>query len=397
MNFSFRIALRYLFSKSSQTVVNLINIFAVIVLIVSSSALLIVLSGFDGLKEFGMSFYNQFEPDYKIIATKGKTLNIDKKLLDNINRIEGIKSSSVVVEEKVFFSFEEKSQAGYLRGVSPSYAKNKSIDSLIVIGEWIDFDSNSIVLGYGLSSNLGTGVYDYSSYLELSAPKKEKFKFQESPFRTKSSYVSGIFQISEDVDNKYAFSSISLAKELLGFSKNEFSYVSIDANSSSLKKTSVSQLKSLFNVDVLILSRAQQNPALYKMINTENIVIYLIFSLVILIALFNLIGSIMMMTVDKASQLKLIYSLGESPKNIQLIFLYIGILISAIGSIGGVLLASVLIIVQDLYPYVFVPGTSLAYPVALKIKNIIIVLSTVFILGLLTSFFSTRKVQAMID
>ena len=397
MNFSFRIALRYLFSKSSQTVVNIINIFAVIVLIVSSSALLIVLSGFDGLKEFGMSFYNQFEPDYKIIATKGKTLNIDKKLLDNINRIEGIKSSSVVVEEKVFFSFEEKSQAGYLRGVSPSYAKNKSIDSLIVIGEWIDFDSNSIVLGYGLSSNLGTGVYDYSSYLELSAPKKEKFKFQESPFRTKSSYVSGIFQISEDVDNKYAFSSISLAKELLGFSKNEFSYVSIDANSSSLKKTSVSQLKSLFNVDVLILSRAQQNPALYKMINTENIVIYLIFSLVILIALFNLIGSIMMMTVDKTSQLKLIYSLGESPKNIQLIFLYIGILISAIGSIGGVLLASVLIIVQDLYPYVFVPGTSLAYPVALKIKNIIIVLSTVFILGLLTSFFSTRKVQAMID
>ena len=201
MNFSFRISLRYLFSKSSQTVVNIINIFAVIVLIVSSSALLIVLSGFDGLKEFGMSFYNQFEPDYKIIATKGKTLNIDKKLLEDINSVEGVKSSSVVVEEKVFFSFEEKSQAGYLRGVSPSYAKNKSIDSLIVIGEWIDFDSNSIVLGYGLSSNLGTGVYDYSSYLELSAPKKEKFKFQESPFRTKSSYVSGIIQISEDVDN----------------------------------------------------------------------------------------------------------------------------------------------------------------------------------------------------
>ena len=130
MNFSFRIALRYLFSKSSQTVVNIINIFAVIVLIVSSSALLIVLSGFDGLKEFGMSFYNQFEPDYKIIATKGKTLNIDKKLLDNINRIEGIKSSSVVVEEKVFFSFEEKSQAGYLRGVSPSYAKTVSYTHL---------------------------------------------------------------------------------------------------------------------------------------------------------------------------------------------------------------------------------------------------------------------------
>ena len=397
MNFSFRIALRYLFSKSSQTVVNIINLFAVIVLIVSSSALLIVLSGFDGLKEFGMSFYNQFEPDYKIVATKGKTLNIDKKLLEDINSIEGVKSSSVVVEEKVFFSFEEKSQAGYLRGVSSSYAKNKSIDSLIIIGEWIDFDSNSVVLGYGLSSNLGTGVYDYSSYLELSAPKKEKFKFQESPFRTKSSYVSGVFQISEDVDNKYAFSSISLAKELLGFSKNEFSYVSIDANSSSLKKTSISQLKSLFNIDVLILSRAQQNPALYKMINTENIVIYLIFSLVILIALFNLIGSIMMMTVDKASQLKLIYSLGESPKNIQLIFINIGILISAIGSVGGVLLASILIIIQDLYPYVFVPGTSLAYPVTLKIKNIIIVLSTVFILGLLTSFFSTRKVQAMID
>ena len=291
MRFSFRIALRYLFSKSSQTVVNRINIFAVIVLIVSSSALLIVLSGFEGLKDFGMAFYDQFEPDYKIIPKNGKTLKIDDKLWDNIINVKGVVSSSRVIEEKVFFSFEEKNQAAYIRGVSPSYTKTSSIDSLVVIGEWIDFNSNSVVLGYGLSSNLGVGVYDYSSYLELSAPKKGPLKFGEVPFRTMPAFVNGIFQISEDIDKKYAFCSINFAKELLNYENDEFSFISIKIDSDYSQSEIYSNLQRHLNNNFLIQSRAEQNPALYKMINTENLAVYLIFTLVVLIALFNLIGS----------------------------------------------------------------------------------------------------------
>ena len=397
MKFSIRIALRYLISKNSLTVVNRVNLFAIVVLIVSSSSLFIVLSGFDGLKDFGMTFYNQFEPDYKIIPKKGKVFNVDDSLFQKIKNTDGVIHASLVVEDKVFFSFENKNQAGYIRGVDLSYNKINTIDSLIVIGDWINFESNSIVLGYKLSSNLGSGVYDYSSFIEVSAPKKKKLNLLENPFKTKSTFVSGIFQISEEIDEKYAFSSLAFAKEILGLNEVEFSYIAVIADGEFLKEDLISNIQDKFNGNIKVLSRIEQNPALYKMLNTENIAVYTIFSLVIIIALFNLIGSLIMMSFDKAKQLKLFYSLGESPKNIQNIFLFLGLIISIIGSIMGVVIGTILIIAQDLYPFVFVPGTSLAYPVSLSLKNILIVSSTVFTLGSFASIWATRGIHKTLE
>ena len=397
MKFSIRIALRYLISRNSLTVVNRVNLFAIIVLIVSSSSLFIVLSGFDGLKDFGMTFYNQFEPDYKIIPKKGKVFRVDDSLFQKIKNTDGVIHASLVVEDKVFFSFENKNQAGYIRGVDHSYNKINTIDSLIVIGDWINFESNSIVLGYKLSSNLGSGVYDYSSFIEVSAPKKKKLNLLENPFKTKSTFVSGIFQISEEIDEKYAFSSLAFAKEILGLNEVEFSYIAVIADGEFLKEDLISNIQDKFNGNIKVLSRLEQNPALYKMLNTENIAVYTIFSLVIIIALFNLIGSLIMMSFDKAKQLKLFYSLGESPKNIQNIFLFLGLIISIIGSIMGVVIGTILIIAQDLYPFVFVPGTSLAYPVSLSLKNILIVSSTVFTLGSFASIWATRGIHKTLE
>ena len=397
MKFSIRIALRYLISRNSLTVVNRVNLFAIVVLIVSSSSLFIVLSGFDGLKDFGMTFYNQFEPDYKIIPKKGKVFRVDDSLFQKIKNTDGVIRASLVVEDKVFFSFENKNQAGYIRGVDHSYNKINTIDSLIVIGDWINFESNSIVLGYKLSSNLGSGVYDYSSFIEVSAPKKKKLNLLENPFKTKSTFVSGIFQISEEIDEKYAFSSLAFAKEILGLNEVEFSYIALTADGEFLKEDLISNIQDKFNGNIKVLSRLEQNPALYKMLNTENIAVYTIFSLVIIIALFNLIGSLIMMSFDKAKQLKLFYSLGESPKNIQNIFLFLGLIISIIGSIMGVVIGTILIIAQDLYPFVFVPGTSLAYPVSLSLKNILIVSSTVFTLGSFASIWATRGIHKTLE
>ena len=397
MKFSIRIALRYLISKNSLTVVNRVNLFAIVVLIVSSSSLFIVLSGFDGLKDFGMTFYNQFEPDYKIIPKKGKVFRVDDSLFQKIKNTDGVIHASLVVEDKVFFSFENKNQAGYIRGVDHSYNKINTIDSLIAIGDWINFESNSIVLGYKLSSNLGSGVYDYSSFIEVSAPKKKKLNLLENPFKTKSTFVSGIFQISEEIDEKYAFSSLAFAKEILGLNEVEFSYIAVIADGEFLKEDLISNIQDKFNGNIKVLSRLEQNPALYKMLNTENIAVYTIFSLVIIIALFNLIGSLIMMSFDKAKQLKLFYSLGESPKNIQNIFLFLGLIISIIGSIMGVVIGTILIIAQDLYPFVFVPGTSLAYPVSLSLKNILIVSSTVFTLGSFASIWATRGIHKTLE
>ena len=183
----------------------------------------------------------------------------------------------------------------------------------------------------------------------------------------------------------------------MNYRSDEFSYVSIKGNPNYSQNEIFLSLKRSIKSDFFLQSRIEQNPALFKMMNTENLAVYLIFTLVIIIALFNLVGSLIMMSVDKSSQLNLLYALGESPKNIQNIFLILGLLVSFIGSFGGVLIGSLILFIQDLFPFVFVPGTSLAYPVSLISKNIFIVLLTVLFLGGCTSVWATRNIQNSLD
>ena len=362
------------------------NLHAITVLVVSSSALLIVLSGFEGLKDFGMAFYDQFEPDFKIIPKNGKTLKVDEKLWKDLLSTKGILSSSRVIEEKVFFGFEGKNQAAYIKGVSSSYTSTSPVDSLVVIGEWIDFDSNSVVLGYGLSSSLGVGVYDYSSYLELSAPKKGKLKFKGSPFVTMPAFVNGIFQISEDIDKKYAFCSIDFARKLLSFEDDEFCAKAI-VDKMVLEK----EINDLFTSEVVVLDKKDLNPALYKMLNTENLAVYLIFSLVALISMFNLVGSLTIMMVEKKKDLRVLKVLGGQEDDFNKIFFTLGVFTSVFGALLGIFIGWVIILAQNTYSLILVPGTSIPYPVSLTSFNVLVVFLTIFFLGLLTSAWSTHK------
>ncbi|MBN09458.1 MAG: ABC transporter permease [Flavobacteriaceae bacterium] len=396
MSFSFIIAKRYFFSKSTKTVVNRINIFSLIVLIICSTSLLIVLSAFDGLKDFGLSFYKKFDPDFQILPSSGKTLFINSDNWEQFISHPMIDSATRVIEEKVFVSLKEKNQAALIRGVYPDYTSVNSVDNLIAIGDWIDFDANSVVLGYELASSLNAGVYDYSSYLELSVPKNTPIRFGDSPFVSKPAFVSGLYQISEDIDKKYLFSSISFAKSLLNFSNDSYSYIAINTNENFSEPAFLNYLKSIFDDDVILQSREQKNSAIYKMIKIENLAIYLIFTLVVIIGMFNIIGALIMMKVDKSSQINLFYSLGASPKSIERIFFLVGLFISFSGAIIGTILGVCLVLVQDYNPFIFVPGTDLAYPVSLLFKNICIVISTVLFLGAITSAWATRGIAKSI-
>ena len=394
MNFPLRVAIRYLFSRNKNSVINKINKFSLITLIVSSTSLLIVMSGFEGLKNFGMNLYEAFEPSFSIIPKNGKRIIITDSEIEKINSMEAIDYTSGVIEEKVFLSFKNKNHVGYLKGISPSYLKINQIDSLMTDGAWIDYNSNSVILGKGVSEILGAGINDYSSFLEMSVPKNKKTRFGETPFNSKYSTVAGIFSISKEFDDKYIFSSDVFARNLLDFNENEYSYLAIKTKGSYSKENINLLLKDLISHDFILQSRADKNSAIYKMVEIENLAVYLIFSLVIIISLFNLIGSLLMMFLDKSEDLETILYLGGVPKNIQIIFFYIGLLICGLGSFVGVILGSMILITQKYLPFLYVPGTSIPYPITLTFKNIFIVLFTVLILGSLTAAWTSKEMRS---
>ena len=393
MNFSLRVALKYVFSKNKKSIIARINRFSIITLIISSTSLLIVLSGFEGLKNFGMSLYEVFEPDFSIIPKQGKKITILNSELKKVNSLKDVIFASGVIEEKVFLSFKDKNHVGYLKGISPSYLNINPIDSLITMGNWLDYSSESIILGEGLSQVLGAGVNDYSSFLEVSVPKNKKLRFGENPFKSKFSTVTGIFQISEEFDDKYIFCSTDFARELLGFSENTYSHLALKTKKKISKKELNQMLREILREEYILESRTDKNSAINRMVEIENLAVYLIFSLVIIISLFNLIGSLLMMFLDKSDELKTILSMGETPKNIQKIFLIIGLLISSIGSLFGIVLGSILLLMQEYFPFLYVPGTSIPYPVILKIENLLVVFLTVLLLGSFTSLWATRGMK----
>ena len=390
----FKIAWRYFFSKSGQTVINRINAIALLVIVVATAALMIVLSAFSGLKDFGLSFSNAFDPDLRVIPRQGKTITIDSDQIQQLEKAEGIKAFSPILEEKVFLSFKEKNQVAYLKGVGPDYLKVVPADSLVAVGEWLLPDSNAIVAGYGIGAGMDLGVYDYGSFLNISIPRKNlKSSLRQNPFYTVQAITIGLYQISEDIDQKYVFSTLDFARNLLQYPQDVFSSIEIkatpEAHSNDLKKT----IRKIMGNSVEIKDRAQLNTALYKMLNTEHLAIYLIFTLVLIIALFNVVGALVMMILDKKPQMNILKAMGITQKHLRQSFFLLGMLIICVGGGIGLLMSSFVILIQQWIPLIYVPGTSLPYPVKWELENLLLVMATLLILGSVASAWASRGLK----
>ena len=396
MSLVFRIAWRYFFSKSTQTVVNRINNIALLVIIVASASLMIVLSAFSGLREFGLSFSSVFDPDYKILPLQGKTILVDSHTLKKLKRLSIIENISATLEEKVFLSFNDKSQVAYLKGVSPDYLSVIPADSLVAVGEWLIPDTNCVVAGYSIGASMDLGVYDYTDFLNISFPQNSPQKnLRQSPFLTERAVTVGLYQISEDIDKKYVFSNINFARKLFQYPKNAYSAIEIQIKPNISYKALYIELEKLIEGEFILKDRVALNSALYRMLNTENVAVYLIFTLVLVIAMFNVIGALIMMILDKKSEIKILNAMGATYEKLRGILFLLGVLISLIGGAIGIIIASIAIIIQQVRPFLQVPGTSLPYPVKWEFENFILVVLTLFTLGIFTSAWASRGLKKL--
>ena len=292
VRFPLYIATRYFFTRSKQNVINIINYIALSVVLIAAAALLIVLSAFTGLKDFGLSLSNVFDPDFRVETVHGKTFEVDSLSLSRVKKIEGVIEVSGIIEDKVFLNYRDKNHVAYLKGVDPSYLTVIEKDSLLNSGRWFSEEFDEVVIGGGVAQILGLGVYDYNDFLVLTVPKRSSSNAQlKDPFINKSALVSGIYSVSEEVDKKYIFSSISYARKLFQRKENTFSSLELKVDPNFNKVDLEKQLKAILSTELQIRSRSELNAALFKMLNTEQMAIYLIFTLVIVIALFNVVGA----------------------------------------------------------------------------------------------------------
>jgi lipoprotein-releasing system permease protein len=394
VNFPLYIAKRYLFSKSSNNAINIISIIAAIGIIVGSMSLFIVLSGFAGLKDFSLQFTNVFDSDLKIFPAIGKTITFTENSEEKLSEIEGIEAHSKVIEERIFLHFREKNDIAYIKGVDENYDKVNPVDSILIYDTWFVENQNEVVIGIGTSQKLTLGTRDYGSLLEIYVPKPYSGQ-QLDPskvFNKESVVVSGIYDVNEDLNSKYIFSDLNFARSLLKMDSTKISSIEIKLLPNTSENKIRNQLQAIFSEDILIKNRIQQNGALYKMLNTENIAVYLIFTLVLIIALFNVIGSIIMMILDKRKNIKTLYNLGADLKDIRKVFFLQGTLMTTLGGMIGVLLGVLAVWTQMKYEYINITAT-LPYPVKLKIINIVVVMLTITILGIIASKIASSRVR----
>ncbi len=396
MNFPLYIAKRYLFSKSSNNAINIITIIAAIGVVVGSMSLFIVLSGFSGLKDFSLQFTNVFDSDLKVFPESGKTLVFTKNEEDQLKRIEGIAEYSKVIEERVFLHFSGKNHIAYIKGIDNQYDKVNPIDSILMYGAWFDADNYEVVVGLSTASKLSTGIRDYNEFLEIYVPRPGTGQINTmdptSAFKKESVVVTGVYQVNEDLDSKYVFSDIDFARNLLSLDSSLVSSIEIKLAPQASEKNVRHEISKIFSEKTIIKNRIQQNDALYKMLNTENIAVYLIFTLVLIISLFNVIGSIIMMILDKRSNIKTLYNLGASLKDIRRIFFLQGTLMCVLGGFLGIVLGIIVTLLQLRFDLVMITNT-LPYPIKLKLINIIVVFATICVLGIIASKIASSRVR----
>lgn len=394
MSFSYYIAKRYLFTKTSNNAINIITLIASFGVIVGSLALFIILSGFSGLRTFSYDLLDVSDPDIKISTTIGKTFlytdAIDKKLqeLSEINVI------SKTLEERVFLAYNNKNEIAYIKGVEENYLQISKIGASLITGTWLQTDfSNTAVIGRGISNKLSLGSSNFGAPLQVMIPKTGKgFLNPQNPYYKIDVQVVGVYSGTEEFESKFVFTAIEDARKLLRFKANEISAIELKLAENTNSDAVAKKLQNQLGINFKVQTKAQLNEVYYKVINTENFVSYLIFTLIIIIALFNVIGAIIMMIMDKKHNLKTLSNLGASLHEIKKIFVFQGFLLTFFGMCVGLILGIILVLVQKQFGlFMIVPD--LAYPVEFRFNNLLIVMLTITILGYIAAKIASSRIS----
>ncbi len=382
-----------MFSKSSKNAINIIARIAVTAAAVGSIALFIVLSGFSGLRDFSLQFTNVFDADLKIYSYQGKSIVFPKELENKLATIKGIEAYTKTIEERVFIQYRGKNHVAKIKGIDQNFKNVVAVDSILFLNDWLVPNRDEVVVGLGISQKLSLGVLDYSNLLEIYVPKPGAGQIlnPSDAFTKRKAVASGMYSVNEELDSEYVFSDIDYARSLLGMKTNEITSIEVKIAPGSDEHLVRSDIKSIFNNNIRIKNRMEQNDSLYKMLNIENLFVYIFVSLIAAIAIFNITGTIIMIIIEKRNNIKTLVSLGLTLKEVRKIFFYNGLIMTSTGLFIGLFFGIIVIFFQQKFGFVPI-APNMPYPVKLEFMNVVIVLATILFLGGMASKIAATRV-----
>ena len=393
-NISFYIAKRYIFSSANTNAVNIITSIAVVAIMVATAALFVILSVFSGLEEMNLKFYSNVNPEIKITPSKGKILPAIDSLETKLKQSDLVADYSKVIEEKIYIDYNGMQDIAYLKAIDPNFTKVTRLDTVIYGGDFIDFSYNdNFIVSNGIAQRLQLYI-DYEHPATLMMPKAGTglIKQESDAFTKAKAYSTGVFILNEQYD-KHIFSTLGLAQELLQLDSTAAYAIEIKTTNNKKDFKSIkSKLQKELGDAYTVQTRQDLDSAFLKVMNIENIIIYLIFTLVIIIACFNLAGTIIIIILDKTKEIQTMYSFGLSRVQIRRIFAYTGLIITTIAMGSGLLIATGLGIVQTNFGLVMA-SEAIPFPFEFALSNYLIVIGTVMGIGGFVSWLMAKQVK----
>lgn len=406
MNISSFIAQRYLLAKKSHNLINIVTWISIISICVATFAMIFVLSVFNGFNTVISDMIHQFSPDLNISAVKGKTININDFPFDKIKEINGVDYVFPTITEDVLFKNSNKQQIGQVKGIPDDYNKISRIKgtilgdtSFIIRNDRINFG----IPGAGMAYFLGINVYQPYSSIQVFAPKRGKassFSIENS-FNSSTLMVTDVFSTQQEIDERLVLTPLSWLTKL-----TEYEGLCTDVevfindigqqttNNRQLKKIK-KEIKNILGNDYKVYDQHEQQETLYKMMKSEKLAVYLILTFILIMATFNMIGTLSMLITDKRKDISILKSMGADTNLIKKIFFNEGLLVSVVGGLLGLLLGIVAVLIQQYFGIIRLGngGNYIidAYPVALQLTDVALVFFTITIIGSLASFFTANK------
>jgi lipoprotein-releasing system permease protein len=392
MNVPFLIAKRYLISKKSHNAINIISGISVGGICIGTMALIIVLSGFNGLSSLVESLYNSFDPDIEITVKKGKTFEIDRPELKALKAVPGIAYLTEVMQGNALLKYGDKQTIAIVKGVSSDFQKMNGFDTLVKDGSF-NIAKNNVVLGKGLAYILQARPNNFFMPLSIYAPKRGNNNTlnPEDGLNEFKAYPAGLFSISDEFDNQYVLMNIDAARQLLDY-KKEVTSIELKVKQGSNIEVVQATIAKLIGNQYIIKNRQQQNELLYKTLKSEKLWVFIILVFILIVATFNVIGSLTMLIIEKKKDISILSSMGADLLLIRRIFLLEGMLITIIGAASGLILGLIICWLQITFSIIkFSEGYVVdAYPMQIQSGDVLSISGIVLVIGLFAAWYPVR-------
>lgn len=399
---SLTIAKRYLFAKKSQNIINIISMISSLGILVGTAALLIVLSVFNGLNTFVGSLFGSFDPELKIEPHEGKVFDADSTYMANIMAVEGVEAASRMLCDNALLSYQKRQMPAMVMGVDTAFEHVTDIDTIMQNGAYLvgrgEYDR--CVLGAILADQLGVRATSFTSQISIYTPKrtgKINIAMPEKSFVQEVAFVCGAFAVKQvDYDSNYAIVSLDQARTLFCYEGDEVSAIGIrlaqGADVGKVKK----RLQQIVGDGIDVNDKWEQHKSFFKMMQVEKFMAFLILTFIIVIAAFNIIGSLSMLIFEKKESISILKSMGASKGMVTRVFLFEGWLVSLGGVVVGLLLGIALVLIQQHFGIVGFANSEdyiiKAYPVELRTTDVLLVFLTVTAVGILAAYYPVKSI-----